>query len=195
MNETIAEEQDEAILNFMGLAKRKFENGSFFKLYQFILSHVRETEEDETTREELISFLIKTFERVLTKDTECPHCNSHYNFSHIVLKKGWHCIEISCDPCGDYFTFSEEKESGSYFNIKVISKISSLNRRGKGLSIKTFRGDHSQIARLSWEREKEIPTLWINIEQVRKADEVAAYWKQSKKEIMKRNCLATSSTG
>lgn len=195
MNESFRAEQNDVVLKFMSLARKKFENGSFFKLYKLLFSHLRASEEDMTVENASVAFCIEIFEHVLTKDTKCPNCKTHYKFRHIVTDKGWHCIEIDCDSCGDFIHYSEENESEIYFNIKVISKIESYKRRGKGLKIGTFRGDHTQMASLTWEVENELPTLWININQTRRADEVEALWQKSKKEVQKRNRLAKRATG
>lgn len=189
MNELCNEEVKIAVLGFISVARKRFEKGSFFKLYKFILAHLRKTEKDMTTKNPVVSFVIETFEHVLTRATECPHCKMHYQFRHVISDKDWHCIEIHCKSCGDYFNYSEVKETETYFNINVINKIASYNRRGKGLKIKTFRGDLFHKAKLVWEGDNDLPVLWININNVRKVDEVEAYWHQCKKEVQKRNRL------
>ncbi len=188
MNGLCNEEVNNAVLQFANLAKRTFENGSFFKLYKIIFAYLRETEEDMTIKNPAVSFTIATFEHVLTGATECPNCRMRYQFRHSISDKDRHGIEIHCECCGDHFSYSEEKETETYYNINVMNKIASYNRRRKSLRIKTFRGDLFHKAKLVWEGD-DLPVLWLNINNVRKVDEVEAFWHQCKKEVQKRNRL------
>ncbi|QJD86352.1 hypothetical protein [Cohnella herbarum] len=132
-------EEVEIINNMSKMLRNSYGSGEFFKIFQYFVKEIKNLPkyEPEDQKEMILEF-IKLAHMACNDTWFCPNCLKKYKFRHCFhdLSKTIHAIEINCDQCGDYFTFTENKDTVSYFNYHVINKVSNLKSWGKGLDIK-----------------------------------------------------------
>ena len=179
-------EAEEAYLaEFKESARQSTDMISFFALYKYYLKKLKDTD--------VLDRYIVAAEAAIRENVRCPHCRSEYAFRYWTSMAGddlSHAVELICRPCGDCHTLAEDRDAVVSFNSRVVRKVYHLERRGKGLRVEAGYGDLPTKASLLWDAERNVPKLWINLNQVRDASEVSLFWNRARKMLRRRQRLA-----
>lgn len=195
---TFEKESNTQLADFKKLISEKVQQGKLLSVLKLLLRITRDfTEEDgEDFRSEFIGDLMELLKDVCGSVLRCRNCCTVFRFGHCKNPRDHqndeiHAIELTCEECGDYFTFAEDRDHVSYFNFNVLKKADNLRRGGRGLTIKITLGGLVEPALLKV-NDGERPVVWIDAYQVFKAEEIQMYWDRAKA-IIKRMKLNTSS--
>lgn len=188
---TLEKESNTQLTDFKKLISEKVQQGKLLSVLQLLMKLTRELseEEGEDFRSEFIGNLMKLLKDACDSVLRCRNCCIVFRFRHCINPRDHqndeiHAIELTCEGCGDYFTFAEDRERVSYFNFNVLKKVDNLRRRGRGLTIKVTLGGLVEPTLLKV-NDGERPVVWIDAYQVFKAEDVQMYWEQAKA-IVKR---------
>ncbi|OKP82148.1 hypothetical protein A3848_29490 [Paenibacillus sp. P32E] len=194
---TLEKESNAQLTDFKKLISEKVQQGKLLSVLQLLMKITRDlTEEDaEDFRNEFIGDLMELLKDACDSVLKCRNCCTVFRFRHCKNPRDHqndeiHAIELTCEGCGDYFTFAEDRERVSYFNFNVLKKVDNLRRRGRGLAIKVTLGGLVEPALLKV-NNGEWPVVWIDAYQIFKAEDVQVYWERAKA-IIKRIKLNTS---
>ncbi len=94
--------------------------------------------------------------KTVTKKYQFRHCSNSLD------QEPAHAIELSCDECGDYYTYCEDRDEVSFYNSHVLKKVYNLRIWGKRIKIKLSYHGLSGPAILTFKDARETPTLWID---------------------------------
>ncbi|TLS49306.1 hypothetical protein FE782_25980 [Paenibacillus antri] len=191
-------EKDNAQLTeFRILIYNKIKDGKLLSVLKLLMKVIRDStkEDEDDLRDQIIEDIMGILEDASISVLKCENCGTVFRFRHCKNPRDHqagviHAIELTCDECGDYFTFAEDREHVSYFNFNVLKKVDVLRRRGRGLTIGVTVGGLVEPALLKV-ADGERPSVWIDAYQVFKAEDVQMYWERSKA-IIKRMKLNTS---
>ncbi|MGX4583047.1 hypothetical protein [Paenibacillus chitinolyticus] len=195
--ETLEKENHAQLADFKKLISEKVQQGKLLSVFQLLMKMTRDlAEEDgEESGSEFIDDLINLLKDVCSSVLRCRNCSTVFRFRHCKNPRNHqndevHAIELTCEGCGDHYTFAEGRERVSYFNFNVLKKVDNLRRGGRGLTIKVTLGGLVGPALLKV-NDGERPVVWIDAYQVFKVEEVQVYWERAKA-IIKRMKLNTS---
>jgi hypothetical protein len=193
----VLEKENAQMTDFRRFIYSKIEERKLLSVLKLLMKIIRDsTKEDEDDfRDELIKGIMEILEDACNSVLKCENCSTLFRFRHCKNPRDHqtdaiHAIELTCDGCGDYFTFAEDREHVSYFNFNVLRKVDNLRRSGRGLTIKVTLGGLCESALLKV-NDGERPVVWIDAYRVFKAEEVQMYWERARA-IIKRIKLNTS---
>lgn len=195
---TLEKEGNVQLTDFKKLLSENIQQGKMFAVFQLLMKTTRELSEqdDEDFRSEFIVDLMEFLKDVCNSVLKCRNCCTNFQFRHCRNPRDnqndiIHVIELTCEGCGDCFTFAEDRTSVSYFNFNVLKKVDNLRRRGRGLTIKVTLGGQIIPALLIVKDHSERSVVWIDAYQVFNAEDVQLYWERAKA-IIKREKLISS---
>ncbi|KGA95832.1 hypothetical protein AJ85_18115 [Alkalihalobacillus alcalophilus ATCC 27647 = CGMCC 1.3604] len=169
--------------DFLGGVKLLVSERKVFSVFKTFIRYVRDEITDEKEREEVLDYAIGILEEACLAVLKCNNCNVPYQFRFFrnpsAENEEEYALELNCEGCNDYYTFSEGEERISYFNFNVIKKVDNLRRWGRGLKMKMIKNRQGKAA-LLWMDDNEQPTLLLNVSLVRKPNEVEDIWKKAK---------------
>jgi hypothetical protein len=177
---------DTRVADFSDMIKGMIMEGRLFSVFKNQMELIRERsryENDDELRDYLINESIILIEKVCSVVLRCESCHVKYRFRHcknpIENNQRIHALELTCDGCGECYTFSEDRERVSYFNWNILRKVDDLRRRSRGFTVKVCLGGLYKSALLYIYNDRK-PILWIDAYQITKADTVQQYWECSK---------------